>query len=146
MDAAQSMSFEKILASVRRSGLRLTRPREAMLRVLLRQRTPMTMREIRRSAGRGDAATVYRSLKALEKAGVVRRCDFGDGCARFEISLSEDAHGHHIRCRICKKIEPIDYCGLENVEIAIERVLKYSRITHSLEFFGVCPDCAKRDG
>jgi len=44
-----------------------------------------------------DLATVYRSLRLLEQMGMVKRFDFGDGTARFELlEEGDDGHHHHL--------------------------------------------------
>ena len=79
---------------------------------------------------------------ALEGAGIVRRCDFGDGIYRYEYNIGE-MHHHHIVCRSCHKVEVLDFCVVD----VLERMAKkrgYTRLTHTLELFGLCPDCSAK--
>ena len=88
-----------------------------------------------------DLVTVYRLMPVLEKVGLVRRCDFGDGVVRYEFNRSEHHH-HHLICRKCQKVETLDLCVVD----ALERLAKqrgYTEVTHQLELFGVCPDCQR---
>ena len=77
---------------LRRGELKITAPRQAILDVLRRHACPLTTKEIHRSLGKSDCdlATVYRNMHTLEGMGLVRRHDFGDGAARFELSSDED--------------------------------------------------------
>ena len=51
-----------------------------------------------------DLATIYRSMHLLEKMGMVKRFDFGDGAARFElIGEDDDGHHHHLVCTRCSE-------------------------------------------
>ena len=87
--------------------------------------------------------TTYRTLTSLEEAGLARRCDFGDSCYRYEYNAGEHHH-HHIVCRRCRKVETVDLC----VADVLERVAKqrgYSDISHTLEVFGVCSECARKE-
>jgi Fur family ferric uptake transcriptional regulator len=131
-----------LLESLRKSKLRVTEPRVAILKALLEKHGPFTVEEIHRNVTKKvcDLATIYRSLGSLEKTGIIRRCEFGDGTARYELAAREDHHHHHLICKICKKIEVLDDCELEEIDrFALKR--GYTQVSHSLEFFGVCPKC-----
>ena len=73
---------------------------------------------------------------------MIRRCEFGDGIARYELAESDlNHHHHHMICNQCKKVEVLD---LAHVEESIDRAAKksgFKGISHILEFFGICPDC-----
>ena len=96
----------------------------------------------RMSAGVCDPVTVYRCLETFEHARLVRRCDFSDGVVRYE--LIGDDHHHHLICRSCGKVEEleIDVHHLHSLERAAE-TRGYAGVAHSLEFFGICPDCQR---
>ena len=56
----------------------------------------MTNKEIHAALADGgcDLATIYRSMHLLTEMGMVKRFDFGDGVARFEL-VTCDEHAHH---------------------------------------------------
>lgn len=137
-----SRHLNRLLDNLRKSQLRVTESRVAILQALLEKHGPFTVEELHKSITKKvcDLATIYRSLGSLEKTGLIRRCEFGDGTARYELSEHENNHHHHVICRECKKIDVLDDCELQ----AIDRFAKkrgFTGITHSLEFFGVCSDC-----
>lgn len=140
LGASASESSSELLKA---AGLRKTQPRLAVLDALNEHHGPFTTDEIHGliRGAKLDLVTVYRTLGSFEKLGIVRRCDFGDGVARYELG-SETHHHHHVICRVCRKAEPLDDCVLERLEKDVQK-LGYGEITHSLEFFGVCRDCAK---
>src|SRR3974377_1590794 len=87
---------------LRRRSRKLTGPRQAILNLLRRHRHPLAIKEIFSglAAGNCDLATVYRSMHLLEEMGMVKRFDFGDGVARFELlAEGDDGHHHHLVCR-----------------------------------------------
>ena len=94
--------------------------------------------------GSCDLVTVYRSLAAMEEINVVRRCDFGDGSYRYEINTGEHHH-HHIICRSCHGVQTLDLCVADGLE-RMARQMGYSKVTHMLEIFGVCPKCQAAAG
>jgi Fur family ferric uptake transcriptional regulator len=79
-------------------GLRLTRPRRVLLRVLREATDHPSADQIFARARAHDPAialgTVYRNLGILEEAGIVTRHAFGEGYARYELATQQ--HGHII--------------------------------------------------
>lgn len=137
-------SLAEALDVLRENHLRITRPRKAILEVLLEKAVPATIEEIHQKLEPGlcDLATVYRCLAAFEKLELVRRCHFHDGTSLYEIDLGPDHH-HHIVCTACKKVEPLDFCVVEGLERLV-RERGYRDVSHMLEFFGICRDCGKK--
>jgi Fur family transcriptional regulator, ferric uptake regulator len=133
--------FEAALDTLRANHQRVTEPRKAILGILTREHGPFTAEEVHRKMSKGscDLVTVYRSLAAMEESNVVRRCDFGDGSYRYEINTGEHHH-HHIVCRSCHEAKTLDVCVVDGLE-RMARQMGYSKITHLLEIFGVCPAC-----
>ena len=135
--------MDKAIAALRAKQLRITEPRRLILGALIAEHGPFSMEDIHRLVKKNgcDLVTVYRTLPVLEDAGLVRRCDFGDGAARYEFNHGD--HHHHVICRRCQKVETLDLCVVD----ALERLVKergYSEITHQLELFGICPACQRQ--
>ena len=81
-------------------------------------------------------ATVYRTVRLFEEAGILDRHDFGDGRARYEeIQGDEDHHHHLIDVRTGKIIEFYNE-ELENLKVKIANELGYELVDHHLELFG----------
>ncbi len=92
--------------------------------------------------GECDLATIYRSMHLLEKMGMVKRFDFGDGTARFElVGEGDDGHHHHLVCTNCSAVVEIEECFPGEIEKRIAAANGFKAVTHKLEFFGICPDC-----
>jgi Fur family ferric uptake transcriptional regulator len=128
---------------LRAAGLKRTRPRETILAHLAAHHGPFSARDVHVALrDRGwDEATTYRCLSAFEEARLVRRCDFGDGIARYE--LTEDGHHHHhVLCVECRRIEPIHACELAGLERKV-RELGFTQLRHVLEFRGLCRRCSR---
>jgi Fur family ferric uptake transcriptional regulator len=93
-----------------------------------------------------DLATVYRSLHLLESMGMVKRFDLGGGVARFELlAEGDDGHHHHLVCTECGNVVELPDCSTSISEIEESIAMKhgFKRVTHKLEFFGVCTDCQR---
>jgi Fur family ferric uptake transcriptional regulator len=129
---------------LRQKARRITGPRQAILRILAERRSPMSSKELFERLDKGDCnlATIYRSLHLLEELGLVKRFDFGDSVARYELMTSEaDGHHHHLVCTQCSGVVEIEDCFPAELEQKISRRNGFKGVTHKLEFFGVCPRC-----
>lgn len=129
---------------LRRQDRKITGPRQAILEILHRQSRPLTIGKIFRTlpSGNCDLATVYRSMHLLETMGLVKRFDFGDGTARFELlAEGDDGHHHHLVCTACAEVVEIEDCFPHELERRIAARNGFQKVTHRLEFFGVCPRC-----
>src|SRR5688572_27444266 len=78
--------------SLRKGTRKVTGARLAILEVLRRHPHPLANKQIFAALPKDtcDLATVYRSIQMLEKLGIVKRFDFGDGTARFEMACSDE--------------------------------------------------------
>jgi Fur family ferric uptake transcriptional regulator len=130
---------------LRGQSCKITGPRAAILEVLRQHPHPLTNREIFAALHNGDCdlATIYRSMHLLEKMGMVKRFDFGDGTARFELVGENDSHHHHLVCTSCSEVVEIEECFPEKMEKQIATKNGFKAVTHKLEFFGICPECQR---
>jgi len=129
---------------LRGQSRKITGPRAAILEILRKHPHPLTNREILAALPKDecDLATIYRSMHLLEKMGMVKRFDFGDGAARFElVGEGDDGHHHHLVCMRCSEVVEIEECFPSKVERRIAAANGFKSVTHKLEFFGICPDC-----
>jgi Fur family ferric uptake transcriptional regulator len=131
---------------LRGQSRKITGPRAAILEILRAHPHPLTNKEIFSEMPKGscDLATIYRSMHLLEKMGMVKRFDFGDGAARFElVGENDDGHHHHLVCTNCSEVVEIEECFPEKIEKQIAAKNKFKSVTHKLEFFGICPECQR---
>jgi Fe2+ or Zn2+ uptake regulation protein len=132
-----------IETELRRRGLRVTAARRAVVEVLGAGPSPMSVAQIsERVALRGtraDLVTIYRTVEALEQAGIVARNDRVGECWRYE--LRSGAHRHSITCSRCGASAPLDGCRLAEFERSLAQATGFSDIHHSLQFYGTCPAC-----
>ena len=134
-------NLSDLTARLRQHAQRITGPRQLILEVLRREDHPLTARQIHGQLD-CDLATVYRSLRLLEEMAMVKRFDFGDGTARFELlGQNDDGHHHHLVCLECSTVVEIGECFSGNLEQRIAQEHGFADVSHRLEFFGLCPDC-----
>ena len=80
-------------------------------------------------------ATVYRTVRLFEEAGILDRHDFGDGRARYE-AAPESHHDHLIDVETGRVIEFVDP-ELELLQKQIAEKLGYRLVDHRMELYGV---------
>ena len=73
---------------------------------------------------------------------MIKRFDFGDGVARFELlAEGDDGHHHHLICTQCAMIVEVEECFPPEFEEKIAAKNGFRTVSHKLEFFGVCGAC-----
>ena len=119
-------------------GMKMTGQRRIIARVLSEADDHPDVEELyRRSADLDDnisIATVYRTVRLFEEAGLLDRHDFGDGRARYE-EASDDHHDHLIDVHSGKVIEFHDE-EVEELQRKIAKKLGYRLVGHRMELYG----------
>lgn len=120
-------------------GLRITEQRRVIARVLSEARDHPDVEELHRRASAVDRgisiATVYRTVRLFEEAGILERHDFRDGRSRYEPTPDEH-HDHLIDIETGAVIEFHDD-DLERLQNAIAERLGFRLVDHRLELYGV---------
>jgi Fe2+ or Zn2+ uptake regulation protein len=139
-------------ALLRSKGLRATGCRRAVLALLADAQEPMSVEQIAAALGRArhgrqalggrrfDLSTIYRSVEAFERCGLVNRLELGDDVRRY---CRCDGHHHHIRCLKCGRIDKVELCLIERMAGQIERSMGYRIVDHHLVFSGLCRACRR---
>ncbi|MGY6663427.1 MAG: Fur family transcriptional regulator [Glycocaulis sp.] len=120
-------------------GLRMTEQRRVIARVLSEAEDHPDAEEVHRRAASVDnrisLATVYRTVRLFEDAGIIERHDFRDGRSRYE-EATEDHHDHLIDLKSGDIVEFYDE-EIEKMKEAIARRLGYKLVDHRLELYAV---------
>ncbi|TVP66070.1 MAG: transcriptional repressor [Leptolyngbya sp. LCM1.Bin17] len=95
----------------------------------------MQLRQAGHSMG---LATVYRSLDALKLEGAVQMRTLPSGESVYSLP-QEDRH--HLTCLQCGNTIAIDECPVHDLERQLNQAHKFKIFYHTLEFFGLCPQC-----
>ncbi|MDJ0919839.1 MAG: Fur family transcriptional regulator [Henriciella sp.] len=128
--------LEKICAE---KGLRMTEQRRTIARVLSLAKDHPDAEELHRRANELDKtislATVYRTVKLFEEAGIIESHDFGDGRARYE-EVPDEHHDHLIDVKSGRVIE-FQNEEIERLQEQIANELGYKLVDHRLELYAV---------
>ena len=105
------------LDTLKKSGVRITPQRHAILEYLISSESHPTADEIYKSLESDfpnmSVATVYNNLRVFRNAGLIKELTYGDASSRFDFVT----HDHyHIICDECGTIVDFHHPGLEEVE------------------------------
>jgi Fur family ferric uptake transcriptional regulator len=99
--------------------------------------------ELRRSSAPMGLATVYRHLRQLQQWGLVRCRHLPSGEALFAPTERDD---HHLTCVDCGSTQRLSHCPMHALELPGGELHGFLPLFHTLEFFGLCADCQRRQG
>ncbi|HXV73520.1 MAG TPA: Fur family transcriptional regulator [Sphingomonadales bacterium] len=120
-------------------GLRMTDQRRIIARVLSNATDHPDVEEVYRRASALDArisiATVYRTVRLFEEAGILERHDFRDGRSRYEL-VSEGHHDHLINLETGEVLE-FQNAEIERLQQEIANELGFRLVDHRMELYGV---------
>jgi Fur family ferric uptake transcriptional regulator len=120
-------------------GMRMTEQRRVIARVLSQAADHPDVEELHRRAHAVDPhisiATVYRTVRLFEEAGILTRHDFHGGRSRYE-EAPETHHDHLIDMKTGKVVEFVDE-EIEALQAAIAKKLGYRLVDHRLELYGM---------
>ena len=130
---------QNIEAACVAKGMRMTDQRRVIARVLEKATDHPDVEELYRRASSVDPhisiATVYRTVKLFEDAGVIARHDFGAGRSRYE-PIPDEHHDHLIDLRSGEVIE-FHNEEIERLQKAIAERLGFRLVEHRLELYAV---------
>jgi Fe2+ or Zn2+ uptake regulation protein len=128
---------------LRAAGLRVTRPRTAVLHAL-RERphadTDAIIGAVRTTAGPVSHQAVYDVLRVLTDAGLVRRIQPTGSVARYEVRVGDNHH--HVVCRRCGTIADVDCAVGETPCLTAADDRGFEIDEAEVVYWGVCSQCS----
>jgi len=119
-------------------GVRLTDQRKLIAKVMSESEDHPDVDELHRRVSKLDSkisiATVYRSVKLFEEAGILAKHDFKGNKARYEQSPNEH-HDHLIDINTGEIIEFVNE-DIEKLQEKVAEKLGYKLVDHRLELYG----------
>lgn len=124
----------------------MTSRREAVRRVLARSDSFRSAQDIyadmRSEGAKIGLTTVYRALQALSESAEVDVLRTGDGEAVYR-ACRTGTHHHHLVCRVCGRTIEVAGPAVERWAEAVGHEHGFRDVTHTVEIFGTCSDCAQ---
>ncbi|MGS2619862.1 Fur family transcriptional regulator [Micromonospora sp. LZ34] len=132
---------------LREAGLRVTRPRLAVLSAVHAHPHADTVSifgAVRREHPEVSHQAVYDVLHALTTAGLVRRIQPAGSVARYESRVGDNHH--HVVCRSCGAIADVDCAVGETPCLNASDHQGFSIDEAEVTYWGSCPGCAPAPG
>lgn len=139
MSRARTVEPSRIERQCAEHGLRMTGQRRTIARVLSEAADHPDVEEVHRRVVAVDTrislSTVYRTLKLLERKGILARHDFGAGRLRYEEAPREH-HDHLIDVETGRVIE-FSNAEIERLQERVARELGFELVGHRLQLYGI---------
>ena len=120
-------------------GVKLTGQRKIIARVMSEAEDHPDVDELYKRVTKIDSkisiATVYRTVKLFEEAGILAKHDFKGGKARYE-EISESHHDHLIDVKTGEIIEFVND-EIEKLQKKVAEKYGYNLVDHKLELYGI---------
>ena len=120
-------------------GVKLTEQRKIIAKVMSESNDHPNVDELYKRVSKIDTkisiATVYRTVKLFEEAGILTKHEFKGGKARYE-ELNESHHDHLIDVKTGEIIEFVDD-EIEKLQKKVADKYGYELVDHKLELYGV---------
>jgi Fur family transcriptional regulator, ferric uptake regulator len=94
---------------------------------------------VRKRLPKISIATIYRNLEILSEEGLVLKMDVAGTQRRFD---GTPENHYHIRCSQCGRVDDIDFEPMSSIEEKVGESSGYKVLSHTMEFAGICPECA----
>lgn len=139
------MLQEELLALLKQKGCRMTPQRKIIFELLIKNHHTLSrvddlLNEAKLSNPAINATTIYRNLELLDELGLIHTHNDKDGSKLYKL-VCHKAHHHHIICKSCGKMSPIDYCPITPELEALMARESFTLQEHHLELYGICKDC-----
>ena len=119
-------------------GMRLTGQRRLVAKIMSESEDHPDVDELHKRVSKLDSkisiATVYRTVKLLEEAGIVAKHDFKGNKARYE-ETPQEHHDHLIDVNTGEITEFVDK-DIEKLQQKVAEKLGYKLVDHRLELYG----------
>jgi len=139
--------LDSMLRKLRETGFRITPQRLAILKILAESKGHPSAEEIYAAVSgkfpTTTIATVYKTLAVLKSIGEVLELEFSGDYNRYD-GMKPGPHPHLI-CIRCKKIADPELGSLADMTEKLALESGYKLITHRLDFYGICPQCQKKE-
>ncbi|KAF0220445.1 MAG: ferric uptake regulator family [Geobacteraceae bacterium] len=130
-------------------NLKTTPKRVAILNLLAQESTYISPEEIWRKLkgqfSRVGLPTVYRNLEELAAGGIISKVIHPNRQLYYYFCPNRDHH-HHFICVACRRVEDVDYCGMEDVERQVSERIGGRVLSHIVQVNGLCRSCSAKGG
>jgi Fur family peroxide stress response transcriptional regulator len=139
--------LDEMITKLREKEYRITPQRLAIIKILAFSKEHPSVEKIYEQVKvdfpTTSLATVYKTLVVMKEIGEVLEIGLSDGSNRYD---GNKPYPHpHLICTKCKKILDADLANLSDMTQELVRNTGFKIVNHRLDFFGICPECQKKE-
>jgi len=135
---------EKFIRYLFKNGIQLTGGRKIVFEETMDAHghfsTEELVKQCRHNRRKVSRATVYRCLREMLEAGVIRKTAFGEKHHHFEHIYDEKPH-HHARCVRCGEILEFPDLTEDKIYHPLLEKQGFQVLGHEMHFYGICKKC-----
>jgi Fe2+ or Zn2+ uptake regulation protein len=136
--------FPEILRGL---NLKITPKRLAILDILTSESSYLSPEEVwtkmKKQFKTVGLPTIYRNLEELSERHIKSKVAHPNRQLYYYFCPNR-AHHHHFVCLLCRTVEDITFCGLDELQKEVKRKLNGKVISHFLQVNGYCRNCLKK--
>jgi len=134
-----------ITSLLREKGFKVTPQRLAIYNMLSSTKShpnaEMIFNELQPMYPTMSLATVYKTMEILKEIGLVQMLNASEDSFRYDADTSNHPH---VRCMECGRVDDVDNIDSEEFVNQVARGTKYQLTGQQFYFYGICPDCQKK--
>lgn len=148
----KTVEYDQLLTDfkqlLKKNGLKFTIQREVILETLYNSDEHLTPEALHKLIQerypdlKTGIATIYRTLALLESEEIVTSLSFGAQGKKYELGAKE--HHDHLICTECGSITEFVDEAIEKRQRAITEELGFKMTDHSMQIYGICAECQKK--
>lgn len=115
---------------LKRAGFKITRPRQLVLKILQRYKTPLSATQIHSKLPDIDLVSIYRNVNLLVRLKII----FQEIINNENFYYLDKKPHHHIICQQCGRTECLPCTHKYHVK-------NFKNISHQLTLTGLCNNC-----
>lgn len=132
-------------SSLKNIGLKITPKRLAIIDILARELRYLSAEEVWNAMKdrfkQIGLPTVYRNLEDLSQGGLIIKIIHPDRKLYYYYCHNTNHH-HHFVCISCRKVQDLEFCGVEQIIKEVEDTLKGKVVSHLFQVYGLCRECS----
>jgi len=134
-----------ITSLLREKGFKVTPQRLAIYKMLSSTKShpnaEMIFNELQPMYPTMSLATVYKTMEILKEIGLVQMLNASEDSFRYDADTSNHPH---VRCMECGRIDDVDNIDSEEFVNQVSQGTKYQLTGQQFYFYGICPECQKK--
>jgi len=139
------MERAELVEALRQRGLRMTEQRRLVLEALADAADHISAEQIlervQADAPQLNISTVYRTLEALEDAGLVYHSHLGHSMSQWHVTGVEEVH-QHLVCEVCGDVQRVSLEDFLPYQLALEKRYGFHADPRHFAVFGRCKKCS----